>query len=137
MKKLNKFLDKASLWKVYIFGFITMTIMCFIIWCLMDKFILDNGTINFIVTIKISIAMGAITGLMFTLMQSMIRRSNVFWDNAKILEDKADKAETKAELKELFDNDFKELKRMSQGGPHYSEIARLYAIINTKYKCIK
>lgn len=137
MKKLNKFLDKASLWKVYIFGFITMTIMCFIIWCLMDKFILDNGTINFIVTIKISIAMGAITGLMFTLMQSMIRRSNLFWDNAKILEDKAEKAETKAELKELFDNDFKELKRMSQGQPHYSEIARLYAIINTKYKCIK
>lgn len=114
-----------------------MTIMCFIIWCLMDKFILDNGTINFIVTIKISIAMGAITGLMFTLMQSMIRRSNLFWDNAKILEDKAEKAETKAELKELFDNDFKELKRMSQGQPHYSEIARLYAIINTKYKCIK
>jgi len=136
MKKLNKFLDEASMWKVYIFGFIIMSIMCFIVWHFMGYLIHDE-LLTVLINLKISVSLGAVFGLMFMLMISMGRKSKQFWDKSKILEDKINEAKTKGDLQKIFDNEFKELKGMSMGGPHHTELSKLYAIINTKHKYIQ
>jgi hypothetical protein len=87
------------------------------------------------------IAMGAITGilfgLMFMLMFSMSRKSQIFWDYAKVVEKLIENAETKEALQSLFDNEFQDLRKKCQGGPQIPELNRLYSIIKTKYKYIK
>jgi hypothetical protein len=70
-------------------------------------------------------------------MVSTLRKSRVFWNTSKELYEKIDQAKTKEELKNLFDNHFKKLCDLSMGNPHYIELNRIHAIIETKHKFVK
>ena len=92
---------------------------------------------NPIIKLKIVTAMGGFIGLFITLTTSMARSSKKFWQMAKDFEKKLDEATTKQELEDLFNTDFKAVKIQSSGTPHWNEIHRLDAIIQTKYKFVK
>lgn len=136
MKSINNFFDKAPLWKIYIFGWALTGLFTFAMFEWVT--ILISGTVlPTIVNLKIGATTGILFGLMFMLMISMTRKSSKFWDYSKEVESLIDKAETKDDLDLIFNNEFRSLRELSQGGPHYVELKRQYAIIQTKYKYVK
>lgn len=131
MKKINDFIDKAPLWKVYIFSYFLCSIMMFVMFHGMGQ-LLDPERLNLIVNLKIGAMSGIMFGLMLTLMISMMRKSQQFWDFSKEVDAKIKAANTRDAIIEVYENDFKQLKKMSIGGPHYMELNRLYTIMKTK-----
>jgi hypothetical protein len=139
MKNLNNFLDKAPLWQIYIFGwFLTGTFTASIFYGFQ---LIDPPNSKMLITGINCIKLGAITGilfgLMFMLMFSMSRKSQIFWDYAKVVEGLIENAETKEALQSIFDNEFQDLRKKCQGGPQIPELNRLYTILKTKYKYVK
>jgi len=139
MESLNKFFDKAHLFKVYLVGVLITGLFTFFLFHYVTQWITDKPepALSFLVNIKISLGMGAIFGLMIMLMTSMSRKSGKFWCYAETVEKLIEDAETKQALKDIYNNEFKELRHLAQGGPHYYEAKRIYAILETKHKYIK
>ncbi len=135
MKTINTFFDKAPLWQVFIFGWLFTGGFTFLLF----QFFPDGGLLlrKGIVNLKIGGLMGIPFGLMVALMTSMSRKSQKFWDYAKVVEALIDEAETKEELGSIYKGEFQSLIELAQGGPHQSELKRQYAIMQTKYKYAK
>ena len=131
MKSINNFFGKAPLWQIYIFGWALTGLFTFAMfeWVAVQL----PTTVN----LKIGSTAGILFGLMVMLMTSMVRGSDKFWDYSKEVGSLIDKAETKDDLDLIFNNEFQSLRELSQGGPHYVELKRQYAIIQTKYKYVK
>lgn len=139
MKKINSFLDKAPLWQIYIFGwFFTGSFVALIFYGFQFVDIDTNSQIDFsgIKYIKIGAMAGLLFGLMFMLMFSMMRKSQIFWDYAKVVEDLIENANTKESLQSIFDTEFQGLRKKCQGGPQIPELNRLYTIMKTKFKYV-
>ena len=85
--------------------------------------------------VKLSLVGGTVMGLFATLLFTAAKQSQVFWDLAKELEDKLDKADTISTLADLYYKELKVLEKKSMGTPHFSEVNRLHAILQTKYNC--
>ena len=139
MKKLNNFLEKAPLWQIYIFGFfVTGSMTTSIFYGI--QFIAETGELDFSLKAYIIFGtiMGTLFGLIITLIFSMFRKSQIFWEySTKVVENLIEKAKTKDELQSIFENQFQELRKKCQGGPQISELRRLYTIIETKSKYIE
>ena len=135
MKTINNFFDKTSLWIVYPVMAISMAIFVFFIFRLMSIG-LETPFLPTVPLIKVSLILGAIMGLLFTLTTSMTRRSTKFWNAAEVLEEKIDEERTRVGLKELFDKDFQELRNLANGGAHITELTKLNAIMQTKFKLL-
>ena len=135
MKKINNFFDKASLWQVFIFGWLFTGTFTFILF----QFFPDGTEIprDWFVNFKIGFFMGIPFGLMTLLMTSMSRKSQKFWDYSKEVQVLIDNAETKEALGSIYKGEFQSLIELAQGGPHQYELKRQYAIIQTKYKYAK
>ena len=134
MKKINYFFEKSHLLLVYV----VMSFVVFFIFFSMLHFLgNDLGGSGWIVTMKFSLIMGAIISLPVTAMISSGRKNTKFWDEAKIVEDKIEEAETKDKLRVLYDEDVKKLSNMAFGHPQYAEIKKFRAIILTKAKYVK
>ena len=139
MNKINQFFDKSPLWQIYIFGwFFTGAFVAALFYGLQ---LIDPPNSKMLISGINCIKMGALTGtlfgLMFMLIFSMMRKSIIFWDYAKVVESLIDKAETKELLQSIFNNEFQDLRKKYQGGPQISELNRLYTILKTKYKYAK
>ena len=80
------------------------------------------------------LAMSSIFSLMFVLMISMSRKSTIFWDYAKQLEEMANNVKTKEELEHIWYNEYNELVKKCQGGAQIGEVRRIRAIIETRLK---
>jgi hypothetical protein len=139
MKHLNNFLEKAPLWQVYIAG-----------WFLTGSFIAamfygfeyigatrPEWNISGINCIKMGMMSGLPFGLMFTLSVSIMRKSQIFWDYAKVVENLIENANTKDEIESIFKMEFQNLRIKCLGGPQIPELNRLYTIMKTKCKYIK
>jgi hypothetical protein len=134
MKAFNTFFDKTALWKVFIFGWLFTGGFSFL---LFELFSMPEANFNTITNLKIGSTMGIPFGLMVTLMISMSRKSQKFWDYAKEVEDLIDKTETKEKLQSIADNEFQTIVNLQMGHPHGTELHRLWAILKTKYKYSK
>ena len=135
MKKINNFLDKSPLWKVWlvIYPIITIFVGGFIF--ILDYFEPTNDiftrNLNYL---KFGATMSILFTSLVTLLISMIRKSQIFWNSAKELEALIDGVKSKEDLEEIYKNQFQELRLKSQGGPHIGELNRLKSIIETRYK---
>jgi sensor histidine kinase YesM len=136
MEKINNFLEKSSLWKVFFIGWLFGTIISFVLWSLLS---LTNTT--FIILNKLmytSIALGFLVGGCFTtLFVSIIRESSKYWQYSEQLEKLIEQANTKNELDEIYKNEFQELRKLSMGNPHFYETKRIYTMLEMKYKFLK
>lgn len=136
MKNLNKFLDEANLFKVYLIGVIITSLFTFFlfeyvtVW--LDGDIVLTTSFNF----KISVGLGAIFGLMVMLIVSMGRSNSKFWNYAEQVEELVQQASTKAELVDIYKNQFQELKNLTSGPAHVYEVKRIMAILETKHRWI-
>ena len=134
MDKLNKFLSEAHLFKVFLFGWICSTIIgfgMFLLMSFMDSFI--DVEKSFLMALVIGLLMGFLT----MLFMSSARKSDIFWSHAEKVEELIDSVETLTELEDIIDGDIKELRRLSQGGPHYEKIRFLHGLIKMKSKYVK
>lgn len=134
MKKLNTFFEKSHLLLVV---YPVMTSVVFIMFFTMFHFLGNDLGSGWVVTLKCSLIMGFIIGAPVTAMVSMGRKNTKFWDEAKIVEDKIEKADTQDELRVLYDEDVKRLSNMAFGHPQYAELKKFRAIILTKAKYVK
>lgn len=135
MGRVSNFLDKAPLWKVFLLGWLIAGLFFMSLWRGLES--IEGKPLALNVLIKLGLAMGfMVGGLIFTLMTSMSRKSQKFWDYAKEVGVLIDECKTKSELEEIFKKEFKTLRSISLGNPHSAELHRLYAIMETKYKLI-
>ncbi len=138
MKTLENFLEKTHLIKVFLFGWL----LCSAIFAGMLYILVITDSIrpdlNFtgITSIQIGLALGLLFGLIVVLMVGQMRKSQEFWDYAKVVEEKIENAETKSALNSIRRYEFESLREMSLGGPHNTELYRLHAIMQTKYKFV-
>ncbi len=127
------------MWKVYIVSwFITalFTIICFT--ALRPAMTVEGDKFfSFYVILKIGALSGLLFGLMMTLMISMTRSSNKFWEYSEEVSKLIDEAETKEALNGIYNNEFKNLKDLMGGRPHLEEVKKLRAIMETKMKYVK
>jgi len=131
MKRIETFLDKAPLWKVFIAGWFFSGLVFGLAFYILPS---NRLVITGIVCIKAGATIGIIFGLMFYLMLSMMRKSQTFWEYAKVVETKVNEAKTKAEIDAIFSEEYQELIRKCQGGPQISKLEQIYTIIETKSK---
>lgn len=129
MKAFNTFFDKTTLWKVFILGWAFTGGFSFLSF---ELFSMPEANFNTITNLKIGSTMGIPFGLLVTLMISMSRKSQKFWDYAKEVEALIDKTETKDELSSIWENEFQTLRMLAQGGAHLPELTRQYTIMQTK-----
>lgn len=134
MKKLNNFFEKEHLFKIYLFGWFTSGLFTASLFYFLQKI---EGTAKELVIpgevcLKIGATMGLIFGLMIMLIISMTRKSNIFWESAKVVEELIEKANTKGELQLILDEEFQSLRNKCQGKPHIIELIRLYNIMKAK-----
>jgi|ERR1035437_147966 hypothetical protein len=127
MKKLNDWLNTASIWKQFVFAVIVMFVVCESVFrsCGLDISIYRELFGSFFISLLMS--------LFFISFSYLVNKSKAFWNKAEELEKKIAETNDKETLKLLFDNDFKELRKMSGGGPHVSKLNELYGILKTKY----
>jgi hypothetical protein len=136
MKKLNNFLEKAPLWKVFIIGWIVGTIISCSMWSLLLLTEIDVLTLS--ILLKLSLFFGLfVGGGMLTLLTSMMRSSSKFWEYAKEVEKLVDEANTKQDIIDIEEDEFQKLRKMSIGNPHSYEVRRIFTIMETKYKLLK
>jgi len=138
MNKINQFFDKSPLWQIYIFGwFFTGAFVAALFYGLQ---LIAPPNSKMLITGINCIKMGALTGILFglmiMLMVSMMRKSQIFWDYAKVVEELIEAAKTKDELTSIFNTEFQELRKKRQGGPQIPELNRLYTIMKTKIQYI-
>ncbi len=119
-------------WKLFILSYIAFTIFSFII-C---EIVGDSKIFTHLVNIKIGLSVSIFTAIIFTLTTNSLRSSDKFWRLANEVETKLDNANSKDELKLIYDNELEQLKKLAGGSPHYYEVKRLYTIANTKYKFV-
>jgi type VI protein secretion system component VasK len=134
MSKINNYFAKAALWNVY---FVSSTVLSLIFYGFVmlmagDQVIPHRPHWQ----ISVALTVGYMIGLMLVMMVWMMRASDKFWQAAKALEGKIKEANTKEDLKALYNGDFQALRKMAGGTPHYSELNRLYAILDTKHSLI-
>ena len=143
-KWLNDSINRSSNWKIYFVSLPILTIFLYVLWYLMFKYASINPNdpnvqklMSFNILIKMSLILSVVFSGMITLMFSMSKQSDKFWESAHNLEKLIDETDTKEGLEKLYENEFKETNKLSSGGVHYSEMKRLYSVIKTKYKYIK
>ena len=138
MKTIENLFEKTHLFKVFLFGCILFgAIIASIFYGL---FITDaiRPELNFtgIACIQIGLILGLLFGAIIVLFVGQMRKSQEFWDYAKVVEEKIENAETKSALNSIRRYEFESLREMSLGGPHNTELYRLHAIMQTKYKFV-
>jgi hypothetical protein len=67
----------------------------------------------------------------------MARNNIKFWDKADVVRELINKANTKKQLMSIRLNDYKELKQLSSGVQHYTEVKHLNELLTTKETFIK
>ena len=137
MKRLNKFIETAHLFWVFLFGWVFTGVFIASIFYFSGSFIAEPRIFGLVKCIEMGAMSGVPFGFMVTLMVSMMRSSQRFWDFAKCVEHLIEHAETRTDLDSVFANDFQKLIDLSGGGPHRTELTRLYTIMKTKYKYLK
>ena len=134
MKKINDFLDKASLLKVWLIMYPIIGVFISLLMYGLDS--IDNTNL-FKEPIRY-IYFGAFVSLpftsMFTLMTSMSRKTTIFWQYARYVEDLVEDVKTKEMLESIWYKEYNELVDKCQGGPQIGEVKRIRAIIQTRYK---
>lgn len=88
IKSLNNFLEKAHLFKVYVFFYFFSVVFTALIFYLLDMTVETKVFRETFSYLKLGAAVGVIFSLMFTLMISMQRKSVIFWDYLKFIEEK-------------------------------------------------
>ena len=132
MKQINDFFAKKPLWQV----FIVLNIVLFLICFLGFNYIVNQAPLVFELKqiLKVSLTFSLFFSLFCLSIIYLGRCSVKFWEYSEEVNKLINDAATKEELNKITDNEFQKLIKMSVGGPHQTELIRLYTIINTKYK---
>ena len=86
---------------------------------------------------KVSLILGFIVSLLTSLMFYTSKQSNIFHIECDKLEALVENVKTKKELEDLYENEFKEVKKKSLGDYHSVRLREVYIIMKTKYKFVE
>jgi hypothetical protein len=129
----DRFFNTASLWLVFMIGFLITGLMAFSLFYWMPAGA-ENNPFTIPVCLKIGIAFGLVFGALWTMIVKNMRLNRKFWDYAEHVRGLVDLATTKEELLSVERDEWQELMKLQLGGPHHaSELREIYAIMKTKY----
>jgi hypothetical protein len=140
MKRIDNFFTTAPYWKIFLVALTLTTVIFFIMSSFFWNGLVDlNGNpihtnLSFL---KIGLAFGVFSGTLICLTTSMARNNIKFWDKADVVRELINKANTKKQLMSIRLNDYKELKQLSSGVQHYTEVKHLNELLTTKETFIK
>lgn len=127
----------GSLWVIFIAGWFVSGVFTGSMFYFFDSVNDSAFALNFEKCVKLGVMLGIPFGAMIVLMVSMIRKSQVFWEYAEVVEKLIDEADTKEKVRFVFNNEFQSLRQKCQGGPQITELNRLYTIMQTKIKYVQ
>lgn len=142
MKTLNYFFEKAPLWQIFVLiWFLTGAFFTSYMLYGLQKNGATNPELDFsgMDCIKFGAGIGLFFGLFFWALVSMMRKSQIFWDYAKVVEELIESTHTKDGLQSILEQEFQDLRKKCQGGHkqlQITELERLYSIIKTKIKYV-
>jgi glucan phosphoethanolaminetransferase (alkaline phosphatase superfamily) len=136
MNKLNNFLETASAFKLYFFGWLTATSVVTLMFYIITNVFLTNSFLSFESCLLTGSVLGLVYALVIMFAILKMRKSDDFWKYAKVVEELIENAKTQYELEVIVDNEFHLLVGKSTGKLQFSELRRLYAIMKTKYKFV-
>jgi hypothetical protein len=134
MKKINKFLSEANLFKVWLTLYPIVALFGSVLMYGLDTFIGDHSFGKYINYFYFGALMSLPFTTLFTLSLSMGRKAEIFWNYAKYLEELVNNVKTKEELEHIWYNEYNELIDKYQGGVQIGEVKRIRAIIETRLK---
>jgi hypothetical protein len=131
MKKITEFLDKASLWKIFIaFYLIESSMISFMFLCVFRQSDFPDRYAQ--VSVRVGLVLGLIFSVLTTLVFSEMRKSDKFWKKSREIESLVYEAKKKADIQAIFDVDYQELLKLSlPGQPHLSELKRIRTMLET------
>lgn len=83
------------------------------------------------------VGMVLLFAFLFFFIRSTINKSKKFYDGANKLEDKIQHANTVIELEKLYEEDFKNLQKLSLGEPHSTKLGVLFGMLKGKISGLK
>lgn len=125
MKLFEKILFKYPLWLSFIISFIIFLFLGFVVFSFFPPMTSKN-------ILVISSVMSAMFSLLIVLLVFLNRKSDEFWEEAKIVQTLIDEAKTKDEIRSIYNNQFKDLRKKQMGQPHHIILTRMIAIMETK-----
>jgi len=125
MKRINDFLDNASLYAVYLAFFALSLPIVFLL------LLIFNGTLPSMIMVSFLICV-FMSGV-FTVAIYTARLNDKFWKAADELTSKIDKSEDVGELIS-YGRELLEVQKLALGGPHYNKLREMKAVLDTKLK---
>lgn len=129
MNKLNDFFEKSHLVLVFLALTIFPAGITYGLLSLIGGF--GKPQISAPMVFMVSLALGAIMGVMFTSMIHLMRKAQQFYQDCNTLEDRVKSAQTREELGELFQNDFKALKKRAFHEQMYYRLREIHTHMQT------
>lgn len=143
LNKFNDFVNRTSMWKMFFilipFYFIILYLGFYAIFYFGSENPNSSTTQELLGTFLIgftsvfSVLMSFVTSSIF----DISKKSDKFWILAKEFEKLINDATSKKELENLYENEFNELKKLTQGRIHNTELYRLKSMMDIKYNFLK
>ena len=131
MKDLDYFFEKAHWAVTFAFGWALASS------CSLATFAIFTTFTPVLVYVKCSAAIAVRCAWVFVMVIDQARKSRKFWECADSVSTLINQAETREQLSMIFATEMTKLAELALGGPHYAEVRVLYAIAQTKLKCIE
>ena len=142
LKKIEDFANRTSMWKmffilipfyfvVFYFGFYAIFYFC----SENPNIVISQGLLGGFL-IALSLFLSVLMSFMTSSAFDASNKSDKFWNSAKEFEKLIFDASSKKDLEKLFENNFEELKKLSQGSFHNTELHRLKSMMDIKYNLI-
>lgn len=131
MKDLDYFFEKAHWAVTFAFGWALASS------CSLATFAIFTTFTPVLVYVKCSAALAVPCAWAFVMVIDRPRKSRKFWECADSVSTLINQAETREQLSMIFATEMTKLAELALGGPHYAEVRVLYAIAQTKLKCIE
>lgn len=109
VKKINNFFDKANLFKIWLVLYPIISLIIYGFYFAIVFAIGENNTLTNSLLLKIGLGIGFIFSLAAVTMISSMRKSIMFWNYSKHVEELIKNVNTKEELEKIYYNEYNEL----------------------------
>ena len=131
-QKLENLISKAHFGKVMLGIFIVTTMMSYAMFLILTPNVFNGTRMNYF-PLALSILMSFWASGVFW----FIRKSDEFYDKAKVLKQKIEETETRKEIEGLLRNDYENLRKEASHYNHTIALKEIASIAKVKLKYVK
>lgn len=134
VKKINNFFDKANLFKIWLVLYPIISLIVYGFFYIGISLVDEVSKVTNPLLLKIGLGIGFIFSLAAVTMISSMRKSIMFWNYSKHVEELIKNVNTKEELEKIYYNEYNELVDKCMGGPQIPKVMEIKTFIETRLK---